>query len=168
MLSPVSAASSIRSPTISITRASAGIISPLSSISMSPGTTSLEGISFSVPSLCTRVSGCTNFFKASMAFSALYSCRNPISITKRMIPIMAQKLITSCAISDIMAAAASTHTITFANCLTKTFKGVTLFFSSSWLGPYLTSLFLASSFDSPSGELSSSKRASSVFMSFSC
>ncbi|OPY25193.1 MAG: hypothetical protein A4E23_00113 [Methanomethylovorans sp. PtaU1.Bin073] len=166
-LSPVSAASSIRSPTISITRASAGIMSPLSSTSMSPGTTSLEGISFNDPSLRTLVTGCTNFLRASIAFSALYSCRNPIIITKRIMPIIAQKLIISWASKAIMAAAASTHTITFASCLINTFKGVTLFFSSSWLGPYLTSLFLASSFDSPVGELSSFKKASSVLILFS-
>ena len=57
--------------------ASADTLSPILTVIISPGTSSLEGISFSFPSRTTQTLGMSIHFKAFNALSALYSCTNP-------------------------------------------------------------------------------------------
>ena len=69
-LSPVRAASFVRSAVASISRASAGIASPSSSRTMSPGTSPVAGISRSVPSRITRARAADIRRNAAMASAA--------------------------------------------------------------------------------------------------
>ena len=62
-----------------ITRASAGILSPASSIMISPVTSSVASISTQAPSRFTCTFETVKSFSASMAFSLFSSCANPIS-----------------------------------------------------------------------------------------
>ncbi len=71
--SPVKDASSIFRFTASTIRPSAGILSPVLRRTMSPGTSSLAGISSSLPPLKTFAIGAASRLNASNAFSALYS-----------------------------------------------------------------------------------------------
>ena len=52
--------------------------SPVSNSKISPGTTFLESVCISFPPLMSLAWGAESFFKASMAFSALFSCITPI------------------------------------------------------------------------------------------
>ena len=71
--SPVKADSSTLRFTDSISLKSAGMYLPASIITISPTTTSSEGISLIIPSLFTTALGVDKDFKASKAFSALLS-----------------------------------------------------------------------------------------------
>ena len=71
--SPVKADSSIFKFALSIRRISAGIYLPASIITISPGTTSSEGISKRIPFLFTIAFGVLSFFNDSKAFSAFDS-----------------------------------------------------------------------------------------------
>ncbi len=71
--SPVRAASSIFRLTASMSRKSAGTLSPAESSTTSPGTSSRAGISFSTPSRRTLAVGAAMSRSASMARSARYS-----------------------------------------------------------------------------------------------
>jgi hypothetical protein len=68
--SPVRMASSIRSPAASISRRSAGIFSPASRSTMSPGTTPAPSILRRVPSRRTEVRGAIILRMAAIASSA--------------------------------------------------------------------------------------------------
>ena len=80
VLSPVRAASAIRSAIDSSTRASAGTVSPSSSRRTSPGTSSAVGTVRRSPSRRTRASG------ADMARSAATACSARLSWTKPRTP----------------------------------------------------------------------------------
>ena len=54
-------------------------ISPVESTTISPGTKPEESIFISFPSLSTVACGEDNFFRASIAFSALLSCITPVN-----------------------------------------------------------------------------------------
>ena len=71
--SPVSAASSAEKPTAYTTRPSAGILSPASSVTKSPGTISRDSIVFHKPSRITVALGAAISFNASSACSDLNS-----------------------------------------------------------------------------------------------
>ena len=77
--SPVSAASSIFNEAISIKRKSAGTTSPASSITISPGTRSVDFTELVCPSRKTLAFGVDISRKASIASSALDSCTTPIT-----------------------------------------------------------------------------------------
>ena len=162
-LSPVRAASSNFKPVMSNIFASAGMRSPVSRSRISPGTMFFVKISFRRPFRSTLVVGSTIRFSASIAFSALYSCTKPKTITNAMMDEMTQKLMVSPITSEIIAAANKTQTMKFANWLSNTLRGVTFCFSSSSLMPYFSSLIFASSDDKPS--LDVSKAANMSLMS---
>ena len=71
--SPVRADSSAMRLKASTIRESAGMRSPACSMMISPGTTSFDGITISLPSRMTIAVGAAISFKASIDFSALYS-----------------------------------------------------------------------------------------------
>ena len=73
-LSPVSAASAVWSAADSSRRASAGIVSPSSIRSTSPGTSSRAGIDFDAPLRTTRAVAADISRSAATAFSARDSC----------------------------------------------------------------------------------------------
>ena len=75
--SPVRGASSHCNEWISLNRPSVGILSPASSMRISPGTSSFARTSCSFPPLRTVMVGVSIFFKASSARSARYSWMNP-------------------------------------------------------------------------------------------
>ncbi len=89
-LSPVRCASSTSSVFASMTRASAGRISPASKTMMSPGTMNLEAMISVSPSRRTRNCGERIFFSSSTARSALPSCIIPIMVLMRITPMMAK------------------------------------------------------------------------------
>lgn len=62
----------------SIILKSAGILSPVLTITMSPGTSSLENILFYFPERITYASSGYKDLSASIAASALLSCQTPI------------------------------------------------------------------------------------------
>ena len=86
--SPVSGASSQWREWFSTSRASAGILSPASSTSTSPGTSSFDAISRSSPPRSTVIIGVSMLFKASSARSARYSWTNPSTAQKTTITRM--------------------------------------------------------------------------------
>ena len=88
--SPVKIASSVFRSTTWRSRASAGMRSPASKRTMSPGTTFREGMINSFPFLRTRALGAVSFFIASIAFSDRYSCIKPtMALRNTMVPMVA-------------------------------------------------------------------------------
>ena len=83
-LSPVSAASWVSSVAERTIRPSAGTMSPASTWTMSPGTTSTAGTSASVPSRTTFACGTCRFESASMLALAFSSCREPSTTLSRI------------------------------------------------------------------------------------
>ena len=83
-LSPVSAASWVSRVAERRMRPSAGTMSPASSWTMSPGTTSVDGIEPTAPSRTTRACGTWRFARASMLARACSSCRVPSTRLSRM------------------------------------------------------------------------------------
>ena len=77
MLSPVSGASSVWRLASSMMRASAGILSPASIRTMSPGTISRAGTRWRSPSRMTLASGAASAISARTDFSARDSCTKP-------------------------------------------------------------------------------------------
>ena len=82
-LSPVSAASCVSSVAEATIRPSAGTMSPASSRTTSPGTTSSAGTISYCPSRSTRVWGTCSFASASTLARALSSCRVPSTTLSR-------------------------------------------------------------------------------------
>ncbi len=106
--SPVSAASSVLSTTLSARRRSAGITFPASSSTMSPGTSSAAGRSLVAPSRTTRAVAAASFLSAAIAFSARYSWMKPIVPFISTITTIAIVSMTSPMNPEITAAATST------------------------------------------------------------
>ncbi|MBA7486965.1 hypothetical protein ES707_22527 [subsurface metagenome] len=105
--SPVKIASSVFRATTSRSRASAGMRSPASKRTRSPGTTFRDGMNCSVPSLSTRALGAVIFFMASIAFSDRYSCTKPtMALRNTMAPMVAASMNSS--ISPLVLVKAST------------------------------------------------------------
>ena len=103
--SPVKADSSIWRLAVSINLKSAGMYLPASIITISPVTTSSDGISINSPFLFTNALGVLSCFRASRAFSAFDSCTTPIvALIKITIRIIIESLI-SPIIPEITAAA---------------------------------------------------------------
>ncbi len=133
--SPVSAASSIFNFAASVSLISAGIILPASSMTMSPGTIPEAGTLFILLSLYTKAFGAAIFFKALMAFSALYSCTNPMIALSITITIIAIVSAISPIIPDITAAAINTIIMKSLNCSRNIIKSVFFFISCNSFGP---------------------------------
>ena len=149
--SPVKAASSIFNEATSIKRRSAGTTSPASSITISPGTRSVDFTELVCPSRKTFAFGVDISRSASIACSALDSCTTPITaliITTARIMIEST---TSCeTTAEITAANSKTMIIKSLNCSKK--RASILFFSpsSSSFKPYSFRRFSASADVSPS------------------
>ncbi len=82
-LSPVSAASWASRVADRTIRPSAGTMSPASSWTMSPGTTSTAGTRTTLPSRSTLACGTCRFDRASTLARALSSCREPSATLSR-------------------------------------------------------------------------------------
>ncbi len=93
--SPVRIASSIFNSDSFIILMSAGTLLPPSRRIISPGTRNSLAILLSFPSRITTASGDVNFLRASIVFSALYSCTKPKIAFKITITIIAKASITS-------------------------------------------------------------------------
>ncbi len=143
--SPVRDASLTCSRNSSIILPSAGTLSPDSSITMSPGTTSLAKISLSSEFRKTRATGLSIFFKASIAFSALYSWVKPNNAAAITIANIVMASMTSPTNIDRTAAAKSIITNILVNCPARILNGeIFLGFSSSF-NPYFFNRSLDSS-----------------------
>ncbi len=154
--SPVREDSSDFISTEVINLTSAGMISPSSKTTKSPGTTSSALMEAILPPRFTVQVGVESFFKASSDCSAFCSWIEPISALTITIANMTIQSIHSSAASplvlltikiakEIKAAIKRTMTIGSVNCLRNLMiKGE---FLASWslLGPYSSNLFLASS-----------------------
>ncbi len=162
MLSPVSAASCVAKLWHLISLASAEILSPVSRTSKSPGTMFSALIISSFPSLMTLALGDMIFFRASIAFSALYSWAKPIIAFNTTITLITQKSVHSSAIPLIIIAAINIHTILLLNCARNIFRGADFCSPTILFGPYSSSLFLASASLNPFSVVFSSVKTSFI------
>ncbi len=131
------------------TLASAGMWSPDSISTMSPGTSSLAGIETSTPSLTTLAAGADIFFRAARLFSARYSWMSPIMAFMMMMANMAIASTHSLRKPETRAAPIRTQIIRPENWSRKMSSGPRPFFSWSSLGPCFCRRFSASSLESP-------------------
>ena len=141
--SPVRADSSHLRLAAWISRPSAGMKSPASSLTISPGTSWEASITCSTPPRTTRAWGAEMFFSASSAFSALLSCKTPrmaFKTTMTRIRSGSKNSDGSCwtqaTINEIAAAASRMRIMTSLNCCKKRVKKPAFFFSCKRFSPY--------------------------------
>ena len=139
-LSPVSIDSSAFRENASRISQSAGIFSPSEISIRSSGTSSLIGISFSSPFLITMAVGTTIFLSAATAFSALYSCMNPIIELIMTMANIANPSIISPRKIEMLPAIMSMIIRNDENCERKIFRAVYSFLLGISLGPNLRKL----------------------------
>ncbi len=164
MDSPVKAASCVSSSLSEITRASAGMRSPSMRMMMSPGTISRAGIWISLLSLMTRAFGATIFFRASIAFSALNFCTNPIIAFMKTITKITIASLNSPATIAIRAAAIKIITIKSVNSYKKYIHIGVFFFTLSSFAPYLFVRKIASFWLKPPSPVFSSLKISLIVL----
>ena len=141
--SPVRADSSHLRLAAWISRPSAGMKSPASSLTMSPGTSWEASITCSAPPRTTRAWGAEMLFSASSAFSALLSCKTPrMAFKTTMTKIRSGSKNspgsrwTQATIKETAAAASRIRIITSLNCCRNRTKKPAFFFSCSRFSPY--------------------------------
>ena len=164
--SPVKDASSALSDWLSSRRKSAGTISPASSSTRSPGTSSAAAINFCSPSRRTRAWGEVIFFKASIAFSARPSWTTPRMALIRTMAMMTPVSIYSPRKAETRLAAIRIRTMTSLNCASSFCSIVCFFFSFRALGPYFSSKAAACCESSPCSALLSSRAIRSASCSW--
>ena len=121
---------------ISINLASAGILFPVSRTIMSPGTRFLVSITLVLPSLITFDLYDRNLFRSSIAFSALYSCVNPIIAFMIIITAIAIASMYSCNSPDITAAIIRIIISVSVNCFSIIFGAENLIFFLGFSSSY--------------------------------
>ena len=109
---------------------------PASSKTISPGTTSDVGIKTVAPPLNTAAAGAAICFKASIAFSALYSCTKPMTAFTTTITTIAAVSAASPIMPAMTAAAIRTIIMKSLNWSRNIPRGVFFFTSFSSFGPY--------------------------------
>ncbi len=152
--SPVRADSCIFRFAVSINRRSAGMISPVSSTTISPGTISVEITSSTCPPRNTFEWGELILLSASSDDCAFSSCMVPmIAFTTRIASITKVSTSPSPSITpitaEIMAATSRISTMLLLNCSKKMMYGDFSFVDSSRLGPYSARRSSAVSMESP-------------------
>ena len=151
-LSPVSELSFTLSEKFSSILPSATTISPASRRTISPGTTSTEGISIFEPPLITFAVGEDMALRLSRDFSAFIYCTVPkmaFSIRTAKITIVLSTLSDA---AEIAAAIIRIMTRRSLNCSKKTWTILFFLPSESLLGPYFWALEETSSLERPSRE----------------
>ena len=143
--SPVSGASSHWMEWFSTSRASAGILSPASITSTSPGTSSLDATSSSAPPRSTVIIGVNMLFSASRARSARYSCTKPSTAQNMMITRMMAASMYSPTKAESRVATIRMTMRMFLNWLKKSAQGDAFSSCMSSFGPYWPSRLPASS-----------------------
>ncbi len=147
--SPVSNDSSTSMFKHSISIASAGTLSPASSNIKSSGTISFANMIMFFPSLTTCASGAVSSLSASIDFSVLYSCINPIIPFKIIIAVIVIASAFSPIKLDKTVAPNNTQIIKSLNWLKNINTGELFFFSFKVFNPYFCSLKSASLAVSP-------------------
>src|SRR5690606_17509211 len=147
--SPVSADSSTYKLSARIRRTSAGMRSPLSRATMSPGTRSAAGIRSHTPPRSTRAVGADSSLSAARDRSARTSCTKPKMAFKKTMAMMAAASRYSPKSPEMSVAASRTSTMKSLNWLRNTMKGEIFFPSLSRLGPTAFSLLSASPLSRP-------------------
>ena len=143
--SPVSGASFACRFHASTSRASAGTRSPTLRTMRSPGTSSLEGISKSLPSRMTRALGAARRFKASSAFSPRYSSEKPMIAQANTIAMITSASTISPITKEIAVATKSMTIKISINCERSILHHEIPFTFLNSLGPNSASRLLASS-----------------------
>ena len=147
--SPVKAASLTASCFASPRRISAGIRSPASITTKSPGTSSPAGTFLRTPSLMTTAVGALNSFNASRDFSALYSWIKPKTALITTMHIITKASLYSPSTADKRMAPNNTKTIKSRNCMRNSSRSEIFFFPCKTLRPFSCNLCSASRTDSP-------------------
>ena len=151
--SPVKEASCTFKLAESIRRKSAGTISPSPSITTSPTTNSLAGITLSSPWRKTRAVGALILRRASREDCAFFSCTIPMTaLTITIIKITAAS-VHSCKTAEKAAAPMRISTIGSMICAFSICRMVLGGFERSSLRPYFFSLSAASASPNPSSEV---------------
>ena len=127
-------------------------MSPASRSTMSPGTTSVEGISMRIPSRSTLALGDDMALRLSRDFSALRYCTEPRIALRISTAKMTMVLSTFSDSAEITAATIRIMTSKSLNCSAKTWIVLFFFPSESLLGPKRSFLRSASAEVSPSGD----------------
>ena len=158
--SPVTVALFTRSPKDSITRQSAGTLSPSSSSTTSPGTSAAAGSCAIAPARSAFTCCGSRPRSAATARSALYSCQNENSPFTRMTPRMATPSrpmpSPGAKCSAVKASAAASHRMIAKKCVNsraKRSQSGSRATSSTRFGPYSASRRAASAPDRPPGPL---------------
>ena len=150
VLSPVSAASSISSVAATRRRPSAGILSPASNATTSPGTSSSPGTSASSPPrrTCARITSI--FCSAATLSAALPSWFRPSTALSTVSPMITMPVLNSCRAAMLTIAAPSrTSCIRSRYCRRNARQPGSFFASASLFGPTLARRRSASSASSP-------------------
>ena len=134
-------------------------MSPASSRTMSPGTTSAEGISTRTPPRITLAGGEAMALRLSRDFSAFSYWTVPRIALSTSTAKMTMVLSTLPEKAEITAAIMSMSTMRSLNCSRKTWSVLFFFPSESLLGPYCSARRRASWADSPSAEAFCASRA---------
>ena len=164
VLSPVNIASFASRFSLDIILISADIFSPVSRITISPGTNRDESIICNFPSRRTVALGIINFLRSLIAFSARYCWKNPMDILMAIIiPITIASNLLSIT-KDTIAANNNMYIRGEFICPQRILIEVNFLFLSSLFLPYCSSLFLASSLESPFSLVSNSFKI--VFLPF--
>jgi len=151
--SPVSVELFVRSSNSSTRRPSAEIRSPSERSTRSPGTNSSANRRCSEPSRMTRAWAGSNFLRASVARSALYSCQKENTALMTMTPITATPSCGISATNAMPAAAQRSRAITLVKLASSLTTIGVLRASRRMFGPYCCSRRAASSLVRPSGLL---------------
>ena len=170
--SPVSAASSIFMLALSKIRPSAGTASPASRITISPGTSSSLFFTSIFPPRITFDVAAAISCRASIAFSALLSCRTPsTALMMTTVRIMTTSAYDSPSYADVMpeiSAAASRIRIIGSFSSSKNRCRLLFFFpAASRLGPCSESRRAASVSESPCSVVCNSSRIFELFSRYS-
>ena len=147
--SPVNALSLTCREKLSRILPSATTMSPASSSTRSPGTSSLEGISFFFPSRMTFAHGADRFFRLSSDFSAFWCCTVPKTAFITRTTAITIVLSTFPENMEISAAISKMTMSKSANCDKKTFRSPGLFPSSSIFSPHVSRIFCTCFSDNP-------------------
>ena len=161
-VSPVKAASSIKSSLLSNNKQSAGITSPADKTMMSPGTTFSTGNSISFSSLTMRHFICTIFNSSATALAAPFSCQKPSELLTKIINNIINASEKSPKPIDSKAAAISNMVMGFLNCTKKSIKNEERDWALKVLAPYFFNLAFTSLFESPLSVLETYFNASDV------
>ena len=124
-------------------------MSPASSSTRSPGTSSLEGISFFFPSRMTFAHGADRFFRLSSDFSAFWCCTVPKTAFITRTTAITIVLSTFPEHMEMSAAISRMTMSKSANCDKKTFRSPGLFPSSSIFSPHVSRIFCTCFSDNP-------------------